>query len=78
MQVTVQPVQATLASPEQFLERLRAIWTARQTGGPATDSAQAIELQRHSMREEMEQEIQEAMRLQQECRQARQAQEPAG
>jgi len=77
VQVTVQPAQTTPVALERFAERMRAIWAARQVGMRSTDSVQATVAQRHAMREEMEQEMQEAMRLQEACRQARQPREPA-
>jgi hypothetical protein len=77
VRVTVQPAQATPAAAEQFRERMRAIQAARQAGMQATDAAQATAAQRQAIREEMELEIQEAMRLQEACRQARQLREPA-
>jgi hypothetical protein len=77
VQVTVQPVGTKPRVGEGFLERMQAIQAARQAGMQTADAAQTTAAQRHAMREEMEQEIQEAMRLQEACRQARQPQEPA-
>ena len=77
VQVMVQPVWTTPPAGENFLERMQAIRAVRQAGKQIAEAVQATAAQRQAMREEMEQEIQEAMRLQEACRQTRQPQEPA-
>jgi hypothetical protein len=68
--VTVQPV--VQAPPDnRFWQRMERIWTGQKARGHVPRRAQEVEAQRQALREETEQEIQEAIRLQEECRQRR-------
>lgn len=77
VQVTLLPVPTAPGTPAQFRERMQAIWAARLAGMQTPTATQTATEQRQALREEMEQEIQEAMLLQERCRTARQGREPA-
>lgn len=76
VQVTVQPVAAGEAA-EEFRERMKTLWANQRARGHVARTMEEVEAQRKALNDEMEQEIQEAMRLQQEARQARQQVRPA-
>jgi len=77
--VTVRPVvQPALDDP--FWQRMEQIWAGQKERGHMPRGVDEVESERRALRQEMEDEIQEAIRLQEECRRARQqadsAQEP--
>jgi len=76
--VRVQPL-VHLPEGDPFFDMLREIWAVREQAGLAPRSAAEIEAQRRQLREESDQEVLEAGRLQQEPRQWReQPPPPAG
>ena len=78
VQVVVQPLPDLASDP--FWQSMEAIWAGQAARGHVPRAVEAIECERRAVRQEMEEEIQEAMRIQEECRQARdqanQAREP--
>jgi len=56
---------------DPFWQRMEAIRAGQAARGHVPRSVEEVESDRRAMREEMEEEIQEALRLQEECRQAR-------
>jgi hypothetical protein len=74
--VTVQPmVQPPPNDP--FWEMLKRIWAGQMVRGHVPPNSEQVEAQRQESRDEMEQEIAQAIRLQQECREARKTTPPA-
>jgi hypothetical protein len=77
--VTVQPIVQP-APDDPFWQRMERIWAGQRARGHVPRSVEDVESGRQAFRQEMEEEIQEAMRLQEECRRAREqansAQEP--
>src|ERR671914_87627 len=73
VQVIVQPLPE-LPPDDPFWQRMRAIWDGQQARGHPPRSAEEVERDRRSVREEMEQENDEAIRLQEEGRQLRRRQ----
>lgn len=63
--------QAERMSDDPFWQRLESTWAAQQVRGHEPRRVEQVEAERWALRDEMEQEIQQAMRLQQACRQAR-------
>jgi hypothetical protein len=78
VQVVVQPLPDLASDP--FWQSMEAIWTGQAARGHVPRTAEAIESERSAIRQEMEEEIREAMRIQAECRegggQGNPAQEP--
>ena len=78
VQVVVQPLPDLSSDP--FWQSMQAIWAGQVARGHVPRSAEDVESERRAVRQEMEDEIQEAMRIQGECRrasdQANPAQEP--
>jgi hypothetical protein len=66
VQVVIQPLPDVSAGT--FLERMEAIWAGQRARGHIPRSAEQIESERRALREEMDEEIQQAIRLQKECR----------
>jgi hypothetical protein len=70
-------VQVTLVSlpdlpqDDPFWQRIQKNWEGQQARGHIARAVEEVESQRQTFRQEMEDEIQEAMRLQEECRRAR-------
>jgi hypothetical protein len=70
-------VQITIVSlpdlpvDDPFWQRMRKIWEGQKVRGHVPRSAEEVEAERRRAREEMEEEIQDAIRLQEECRRAR-------
>ncbi len=77
-------VQVTLVPlPEQprddpFWQRMQQIWAGQRARGHAPRGVEEVEAGRQALRQEMEDEIQEAIRLQEECRRARERADSAG
>jgi hypothetical protein len=69
VQVTVQPLADMSQDP--FWKRMEAIWSAQQARGHTARSPADVEAERTTMRDETEEEIQAAMRLQESSREAR-------
>ncbi len=69
VQVVIQPLQAV--SSEGFLQRMETMWAGQKTRGHIPRGVEEVEAQRQAFREEMEEEIQQAIRLQEECRKSR-------
>ena len=66
VQVTLQPVPE-LPEGDPFFDMLRSIWAARQQAGLQPRSVEEIEAERRRFRDEVDEEIAEAGRLQEEC-----------
>lgn len=69
VQVTVQPLPDMSQDP--FWKRMEAMWSAQHARGHASPTAEEVEEHRRALRDEAEEEIQDAMRLQESCREAR-------
>jgi hypothetical protein len=69
----VQVIIQALPDPtnDPFWQRLEAIWSAQKARGHEPPSANQVEAARRALRDETEQEIQEAIHLQEACREAR-------
>jgi hypothetical protein len=72
--VTVQPVVQPPAD-DPFWEMMNRIWEGQRARGHVPRSSDDVEAQRRALREEMEQEILDAVRLQEESRRLRQQDE---
>ncbi len=70
VQVIVQPLPE-LPTDDPFLQRMQAIWAAQQARGHVPRSAEQVEAERQALNDEMDKEIDEAGRLQQEARSRR-------
>jgi hypothetical protein len=79
VQVTLVPL-SELPRDDPFWQRMEQIWAAQKARGYVPRGIDEVESERRTLRQEMEDEIQEAIGLQEECRRARQqfdsAQEP--
>ncbi len=71
-------VQVTLVSvsdpprDDPFWQRMQQVWDGQRARGPIPRGVEEeVEARRQALRQEMEDEIQEAIRLQQDCRRAR-------
>jgi len=73
VQLIVQPLPE-LPSDDPFWQRMRAIWDGQKARGHVPRSVEEVERDRRRLREEMEQEIDEAIRLQDEGKRLRQQQ----
>jgi hypothetical protein len=70
VRVTVQPmVQFPMDDP--FWQRMQAIWDGQKARGHVPRSKEEIDAELRALRDEAEEEILEAMRLQEECQRAR-------
>jgi hypothetical protein len=69
VQVVIQPLADV--STGTFMERMEAIWAGQRARGHVPRSVEQIESERRAFREEMDEEIQQAIRLQEECRSSR-------
>jgi hypothetical protein len=67
VQITVQAV-AEPSEGDPFFDMLKGIWAARAEAGLTPRSVEEVEAQRRLLRDETDQEIREAGRLQEECR----------
>lgn len=67
VQVTVIPV-LELPKDDPFWQMMQRIWDGQKARGHVPPSAEEVEAERRALREESEQEIQEALRLQEEGR----------
>jgi hypothetical protein len=70
VQVTLQPVP-DLPEGDPFFDMLKGIWAARAAAGLTPHSVAEVEAQRQQLREETEQKINEAIRLQEESQRLR-------
>jgi hypothetical protein len=70
VQVILQPVP-DLPEGDPFFDMLKGIWATRARAGLTPRSEEEVKAVRQRLNEEMEEEIAEAMRLQDECRAAR-------
>jgi hypothetical protein len=70
VQVVIQPLPDLSKDP--FWRRMETIWAGQTARGHLPRSSKDVEEERRAFRDEMEEEVQEAMRLQEECRKARQ------
>jgi hypothetical protein len=79
VQVTLVPLPE-FAQDDPFWQRMQKIWDGQRERGHVPRSAEEVESERRMFREEMEDEIQDAIRIQEECRRAREPREtfPAG
>jgi len=75
VQVVVQPLPDLASDP--FWQSMESIWTGQAARGHVPRTEEAVESERRTVREEIEEEIQDAMRIQDECRQARDRANPA-
>ena len=69
VQVIVQPLPDLSSDP--VWQRMEAIWAGHAARGHVPRRAEDVELERRAFREEIEGEIQEAMRIQEESRRGR-------
>jgi hypothetical protein len=80
VQVTLVPL-SELSPDDPFWQRMQKIWDGQRARGHVPRGVEQVESERQALRQEMEDEIQEAIRLEEECRRAREqatsAQEPA-
>jgi hypothetical protein len=68
--VTVQPV--VQPSPDDpFWQRMEQLWAGQRARGHVPRSVDEVEAERRAFREEMDEEVQRAIQLQEQCRQAR-------
>ena len=69
----VQVVLRQAAQPlgEDFFQMMQEIWAGQKARGHVPRTVEAIEAERQAMRGEMEDEIEDAIRLQEECRRRR-------
>jgi hypothetical protein len=67
VQITVQVVPEP-SECDPFFDMLKGIWAARTQAGLTARSVEEVEAQRRHARDETDQEITEAGRLQEECR----------
>jgi hypothetical protein len=65
--VRMQP-SAVLPTGDPFFDMLKGIWAARAQAGLIPRSVEEVEVQRRQLRDDSEQEVLEAGRLQEECR----------
>jgi hypothetical protein len=68
--IRLQPL-AVLPEGDPFFDMLRGIWAARAQAGLTPRTVEEVEAQRRQLREETEQEVREAGRLQEESRRLR-------
>ena len=76
VRVTLQPV-APAPQGDAFWATLRAIWDGQAARGHVPRTTDAIDAERRALREEVDQEIEEAIRLQEESRRLRGQADPA-
>jgi len=69
VQVVIQPLPDV--SSDTFLQRMETIWAGQLARGHVPRSVEEIEAERRAIREEMDEEIQQAIQLQEECRKSR-------
>jgi hypothetical protein len=69
VRVVIEPLPD--ASGDSLIQTLEAIWAGQRARGFVPRTVEEIEAERRAFRGEMEEELQAAMRLQEECRQAR-------
>jgi hypothetical protein len=71
-----------LSTDDPFWQRMQAIWDGQKARGHIPRSKEEIDAELRALRDEAEEELLEAMRLQEECRrrreEARQEEEPQG
>jgi hypothetical protein len=70
VQIIVQPLEPTPLD-DPFWQMMEGIWAGQKARCHIPRSAEQVEAERRALREGMEAEIQEAIRLHQQCRQAR-------
>jgi hypothetical protein len=70
VQVTLVPLPEA-PQDDPFWQRMRKIWEGQEARGHVPRSVEEVESMRRALRQESEDEIQEAIRLQEECRRAR-------
>ena len=66
-----------LPKDDPFWQRMQAIWDRQKARGHVPRSEAEVEAERRALRDEMEEEIQEAIRLQEECRRSRAQSSPS-
>jgi hypothetical protein len=76
VQVTLVPLSER-PRDDPFWQRMEQIWTGQKARGHVPRGVDEVESERRAFRQEMEDEIQEAIRLQEECRRAREQVDPA-
>lgn len=70
VRVTLVPL-SELPHDDPFWQHMERIWAGQRARGHIPRGVEEVESERQAFRQEMEDEIQEAIRLQQECRRAR-------
>ena len=70
VQVTLVPLPESTGD-DPFWHRMQKIWEGQEARGHVPRSVEEVESLRRALRQESEDEIQEAIRLQEECRRAR-------
>jgi hypothetical protein len=76
VQVILVPL-SELSPDDPFWQRMHKIWDGQRARGRVPRGVEEVESERQALRQEMEDEIQEAIRLQEECRRARVQANPA-
>jgi len=71
VQVTLVPM-TDLPEDDPFWQRMKAIWAGQKAHGHVPRRRREVEADRLAFREEFENDLQDAIRLQEECRRARQ------
>jgi hypothetical protein len=70
VQVTLVPL-SELPRDDPFWRRMEQIWAGQEARGHVPRGVDEVESERRVLRQQMEEEIQEAIHLQEECRRAR-------
>lgn len=76
VQVTLVPLSEP-PPDDPFWQRMREIWEGQKARGHVPRGVEEVEASRRAIRQELEEEIQQAIRLQEECRRAREGASPA-
>ena len=72
-------VSVQAAPADEFLARMETIWAAQRARGFVPRSAEEVEAERRALRDESEEEIEEAIRIHAECQRQREGKaEPPG
>jgi hypothetical protein len=69
VQVVIQPLPDV--SSEAFLKRMEAMWAGQKARGHIPRSVEQVEAERRALRDEMDDEIRQAIQLQEQCRESR-------
>ena len=75
VRVTVQPAVAELPDDDPFMQRMRGIWAMRERAGLVPRTEEQVRALRKELNDQMQEEVDEAGRLQLECRRLRDEEE---